>query len=67
MKVELDSDVQKLAVFMQANFETSKLVSLSGAISRLAPVIWGHYRRDELAPMMAIGDPPECKPETSIR
>jgi hypothetical protein len=65
MQIELDSDVQKLANFMQANFETTKLAPLAEAINRLSPALWGHYQREPIIPL-AIGlARSECKPKTS--
>ena len=65
VRVELNSDVQKLAAFMQTSFETAKLVALADGIADIAPILWGHYAASDVAPILSIGDQPECKPETS--
>ena len=50
---------------MQTSFETAKLVALADGIADIAPILWGHYAASDVAPILSIGDQPECKPETS--
>ena len=43
MNIEMDSDVQRVAEFMQLNLAATKLSSVAACLAKLAPVLWGHY------------------------
>jgi hypothetical protein len=44
----LEKDVQAVCEFMLANMSAAKLVSVANAVAQLAPVLWGHYPREEV-------------------
>lgn len=45
MNLIMDPDVQTVAEFMQSNLPANRLVDVSGSLSKLAEVLWGHYER----------------------
>lgn len=48
MIVEMDPDLQRVAEFMQANFEASKLVPIAQGLSAISPLLWGRYGEVEI-------------------
>lgn len=57
MSIVLDEDVVSAAKLLQSQFPAAKLVSISEAVAALAPVIWGRYPREEVAPPSFIFSP----------
>jgi hypothetical protein len=57
MKLRVDSDLQSVVEFMQANIPTSKLLATAEAVALLGPVIWSHHERNSVAPAMLVSEP----------
>jgi uncharacterized protein YjeT (DUF2065 family) len=43
VSVEMDSDVQSVAAFMQAQIAASRLVAVAEGLAAIAPALWGRY------------------------
>lgn len=52
MEVEIDSDVQAVAEFMQRNVPASRLVAVAEAAAKLAPLLWGRYEKEDVAALL---------------
>lgn len=42
--IEIDSDVQAVAEFMQARIAASRLVAVADGLAAIAPLLWGRYK-----------------------
>lgn len=47
----IDPDVHLVLEFMQRNLQCSRMVSVAEAVAKLAPILWGHYDAEGLAPL----------------
>jgi hypothetical protein len=47
----IDDDLRVVAEFMQRNVAAAKLVPVAEAVHALAPLLWGHYSRDDVMPL----------------
>jgi hypothetical protein len=48
MSVEIDADVEAVVEFMQGRFPAAKLAAIAKGIGAIAPLLWGHYRAEEI-------------------
>ncbi len=48
MILELDDDVRRVAEYMQSHVAATRLVSVSLAVSELAPILWGTHPRESV-------------------
>lgn len=48
MEIEMDSDVKAVVEFMQITLPAARLVAVSDAVQKVAPVLWGHYPTEEV-------------------
>jgi len=46
MQIELDPDVEKVAVFMQENIQASKLVGVSNDLPKIAQLLWSVFPQE---------------------
>jgi hypothetical protein len=46
MEIKLDSDVQAVAEFMQANVSATKLVSVAEDLSKIGRLLWSRYPQE---------------------
>lgn len=58
MHVELDSDVQAVAAFMQDNLTADRLVPVTEALAEIALALWGHFERSEVRALSLGRAPP---------
>jgi hypothetical protein len=49
--------VEAVAEFMQRNIPASKLVAVSDSIKALAPIMWGHFDREEIRALRLLPVP----------
>jgi hypothetical protein len=54
MKLDLNPDVAEIVTFMQERFPAGELVSLSQAVSMLAPALWGSYGSESIGPIASL-------------
>gem|GEM_PF-4564557 len=47
----VDPEVEAVLQFMQDRFSATRLVPIAEAVSALAPVLWGRYGREAIAPL----------------
>jgi hypothetical protein len=52
MRVEIDSDVQAVLEFMQANIPCNKLAGVAESVGRVAQILWGHYDAVAVIPLV---------------
>ncbi len=62
-EIVVDTDLQAVLSFIQANVQPSRLVSIAAHVNTLAPLMWGKFRQDpvwgiRLRPKNAPADPP---------
>lgn len=57
MSPVLDEDIQRVMEYMQGSIAADRLVSISVAIAKLAPLLWGHYGSIPVVPMSFQPDP----------
>ena len=67
MRVEIDSDVEAVAAFMQRHLPAQKLISVSEAQASLAPALWGHVKRSEVRALFLEAESPISSCERQIR
>ena len=48
-QILIDADVQAVAEFMQTRMAAHRLVGVASEIAALAPVIWGHFPKTDVA------------------
>lgn len=48
MSIEIDADVEAVAEFMQGRFPAARLTAIAKGIGAIAPLLWGHYRAEEI-------------------
>lgn len=58
MSIQSDPDLLSVVEFMQAEVPADKLVSLSLALSRIAPALWGHFQATEVRALTLGGAKP---------
>jgi hypothetical protein len=46
MQFEVDSDVQAVLEFMQANVPATKLVAVSESAAQMGRLLWGHFPKE---------------------
>lgn len=51
MHLQMDSELQAVAGFMQERFATNTLAPLADELSRIAPLLRGHLDRVEVRPV----------------
>jgi len=54
MSITIDKDVERAAELLQAEFPASRLRSIAVELAIIAPVLWGRYGRDHVAPAVLI-------------
>jgi len=54
----MDADLERVADFLQRELPVSKLVPVTTAIGRLAPILSGHYDAAEIMPLLLRADLP---------
>lgn len=60
MEIEMDADVKAVMEFMQRTLPAARLVSVSEAVRKIAPVVWGHYPTEEVRALnLAEGSIPQ--------
>lgn len=64
MDLIIDNDVKAVAEFMQSNMTAARLVPVAQAVARLAPILWGRYRPEEIDALM-LAHPQLSGSETS--
>ncbi len=58
MVLSADSDVQKVAEFMQENIPANRLAGVAMALNGLAPALWGHLPSAEVRALSLQGVKP---------
>jgi hypothetical protein len=48
MELVFDVDARAVFEFMLANVPAAKLVAVANAVAQIAPVLWGHYKSEEV-------------------
>lgn len=57
LKVEVDSDLQAAAEWMQQNVPASKLVSVAAGLASCAPLLWGQHQPEPIQALRLVGEP----------
>ena len=57
MSVTADADVLLVVSFMQSNVPPAKLVAVACAVAKAAPLFWGHFESQEVAPLRLVHPP----------
>lgn len=52
LAIKIDENTLKVLRFMQDNFTASKLVAISELVAKMAPILWGHFDREEISPTL---------------
>lgn len=55
--LEMDADLKLVMEFMRENLPASKLVGVAQALAAVAPVLWGHYEREEVRALTLMNPP----------
>lgn len=58
MNIEMDSDVRRVAEFMQLNIAAAKLSFVAACLAQLAPTLWGHYGEEPVIALRLLADNP---------
>lgn len=51
LALEIDHDTLKVLRFMEHNMRAGKLCASAELIAKIAPILWGHYDREEIFPV----------------
>ena len=57
MDLIIDPDVKAAAEFLQRNVATNRLVSVAECLASLAPILWGRYDKQRVAPLLLLEPP----------
>lgn len=57
MDLNIDPDVKSVAEFMQSNFAAARLIGIADGVARLAPILWGQYRAEEVSALWLQSSP----------
>jgi hypothetical protein len=57
MNMIVDEDVRAVAQFMQERLPASRLVPVADGIAAIAPLLWGHFQREEVRTLRLKSDP----------
>lgn len=49
--ITIDCDVVKIIDYMKYNINTTKLIPVMEQLTSLAPILWGHYARENIRPI----------------
>jgi hypothetical protein len=52
MNLTMDVDVQEVAVYMQENIATDKLIGVANSLGSIAELLWGHYPKVSIVPIV---------------
>ena len=50
LAIEIDSNTLKVLKFINRNIPCNKMVAVSELVAKMAPILWGHYDREEIYP-----------------
>lgn len=51
LALEVDEDTLKVIDFIQKNIQCNKMVAVTELLAKLAPILWGHFDREEVYPV----------------
>ena len=57
MAIQTDRDVEAVVEFMTRTIPASRLVAVAGAVSALAPSLWGQYESERIQPLRLVTEP----------
>ena len=63
MTVEIDADVRKAVEFLQSSFPAARLVGIAKGVGAVGPLLWGHYRAEDVVPVRLVPEPPTSAPQ----
>ena len=58
MDLNIDPNLKAVAEFMQERLPANQLVAVANGLATIAPLLWGHYKGEEIVPLRLVSPPP---------